>query len=119
MAKWLANEASKDRSFAGPFAYYQNSPAKVFMGDSHPVPASFMIQALSKMQSGNAGEEEIYAAGKCLSMQQNPCMESCSLNYSACLEPSDQMEDKASQNVAACNEQYGNCAAVCKPPDVI
>lgn len=45
--------AMADRSFAGPYAYSDNSPFKVLAGTQKSVPIEYVIEALDEIQAGH------------------------------------------------------------------
>jgi hypothetical protein len=111
MAQWLALEATKDRNFAGPWAYYSNVPMKVFAGNEAAVPTSFMIEALAQMQAGKARSQDVYAASNTLDVQLPVCRQDCAAGYQSCVGSDGPLE--FNPNLVSCNAGYEACSATC------
>lgn len=79
----LTAAALADRSFAGPFAYYLNTPAKVFSGETRSVPLDIVLEALEEMQAG-IGEHHAPAMQGVLKADDGLCEQACSEKFQKC-----------------------------------
>ena len=98
----ILREGLRDRSFAGPFAYVQNTPQKVFAGNEPYVPLPTMVHALDALQQGK-GPGDPYAAGmqKAAAGHLSQCHRECLQSHQC--DPKDQH----------CMKQVHQCAQQC------
>jgi hypothetical protein len=119
-AAWLAAQTMENPSFAGPYAYFQNSPQKIFAGGVASVPAPFIIEALSLMQKGQANEKQMYAMGHSLAAQDTGVCTNCTQDFQACCASTgaERIEQVSPDLMKTCMQSYGKCGGgACMPID--
>lgn len=118
-----------DPSFAGPGAYYTQTPEKVFMGNEPCLPAVVVAKALQEMQQGMASPAHTQHSKKALNVP--PCLNQCMAAHHACVNAAQQAaknatggmggggaEDLMAQQAASaqCMAQAKACAMTCPMP---
>lgn len=108
MAKYLLEQAMQNRSFSGPFAYYQNGTNKVFAGDIATVPLPIMMDTLARMQSGNATEKHAYAMANTLSTGDNKV---CDREFQECCSASGatRLDEVGAGQLKQCADNWSVC----------
>jgi hypothetical protein len=102
----VTSAALADSSFAGPFAYYTNSPAKVFAGEMRPVPLEVMVEALEEMQAGHGAGQHAAAMHGVLKSQDGACEQACSKKFQQCA-------DSHPGDYGVCVQQLAQCIPTC------
>ena len=109
MAEFLLEQLRQNRSFSGPFAYYSNTPMKIFAGDVASIPAPIVMDALARMQSGNATEKHAYAMAHTLSTGDEKV---CDRNFKDCCSSlgAVRIDQVDASHMQACADTWSTCS---------
>ena len=113
--EFLAQQASEDVSFSGPFAYYSNTPMKVFAGSLESPPTAVLIEALNRIQSGGAQPEAVKEMGQALEMQSDKCYKACVTGFQECLGGGGSLllDQVPEDHQLACQAAHDTCRDIC------
>jgi hypothetical protein len=113
-AEHLLAAAKADRSFAGPFAYDGQPPAKTLLGSSPVVPLRPLLAALDAMQAGAASPKQKEAAVQVLKPSANECTAKCSKQTQLCYAAQGvTMSSASKEQHLKCAEPASACLATC------